>query len=364
MLERGSRRRRSAWRWAGRGLKVGVPVGFVVLTIANIVSLTHEGPATSPTATTSPGPSQEVKIAVAGDIGSNRSGQATIEQMPLDHPDLYLALGDLGGSGAGTQSRWCGQVRAAIGPVAPFEIVAGVNEEDGSAGRLDAYTECLPDRMNVSGQYGQQYYFDLGRLARIIMISPDLTLDGKYHYYGNNNADLRWVASAIDGARTAGIEWVIVGMNKSCLSAGVYYCKIYQDLFSLLIDKHVDLVLSAGEHSYQRSKQISAPRPGCPAVLVDSYNPGCVANASKKGQFHRGDGTVVVISGSASDDLYPIVLSDPTAPYFEATSGKNLQPRRGFLLLILTKSSMSGTFSSSGAGKFADQFTIASEGPR
>ena len=62
--------------------------------------------------------------------------------------------------------------------------------------------------------YGTQYYFDVGDRARFITF-PDLTIDGE-HYYGadddgGDTPALQWLEAAVDGARDAGIGWVVVG---------------------------------------------------------------------------------------------------------------------------------------------------------
>lgn len=349
------RGQRSKARKVDLGLRVIVPVGFAVLTAFNVISLIHEGPAT-PKADTSP--AQQVKLATVGEIGSSGSAQLTLRTAAAQHPDLYLALGDLSDLGVGSEPRWCSMVRSYIGPVAPFELVAGRSEEDGSnAGRLDALAACLPDRMNSSGQYAAQYSFDLGKLARVIVISPDLTINGSYYYYTKGSAEYKWLADAIQGARTAGNQWVIVAMNDDCISAGQYYCDINPDLLSLLITDHVDLVLSAHDHSYQRSAQVEAPRPGCPQVKADAYNPHCVDNRSSS-NLRRHGGTVFMVVGSATSSLYPINESSPVARYLEASMGENREPRRGFLMLTITRSKLSGKFVPSSPGAFVDKFSI------
>ena len=93
------------------------------------------------------------------------------------------------------------------------------------------------------------------------MISPDLTIEGKHYFYGDANEHYQWVAKTIDDARAADIPWVIVGMHKNCLSVGEYYCNIYQELMSLLVEKKVDLVLQAHDRTYQRTRQLQRSHP-------------------------------------------------------------------------------------------------------
>ncbi len=333
-------------------------MGFAVLTVFNVISLVHQGPA-KPSTSGSASSAQQVKLATVGEIGSSPSAQATLRALAAKHPDLYVGLGDLSDGGAGSEPRWCSMVRSQIGPVAPFELVAGRAEEDGgNAGGLNDLAACLPDRLSAVGSYAAQYYFDLGKLARVIVISPDLTINGTYYYYNKGSKEYEWLAGAIQSARTAGIHWVIVAMNDDCISAGQYYCDVDPDLLSLLTTNQVDLVLSARDHSYQRSTQIGVKRPGCPVVKINSFNSHCVTASPSNSQFRSRAGTVFVVVGSASSDLYPINEKDPPARYLEKTMGQNKQPRRGGLLLTISASRLAGSFVPSSPGAFTDQFSI------
>jgi len=350
--------RRGRWIWRVLGvLALGV---FATWTIWTIFGILSEGaPSRVPAAgdAAPPASSAEVTIAAAGDIGSGRDGRATLEEMAKSEPDVYLALGDLSYAGPGSEQEWCELVRSKIGPVAPFEIVAGNHEEDtGEDGRIAAFAECLPDRLNAAGEYGQQYYFDLGKLARVIMISPDLTIDGTHYFYGEGNANLDWLEAAIDSAREAGIKWVVVGMHKNCISVGEYYCDVDQGLFSFLIGKRVDLVLHGHDHTYQRSKQLAAPRKGCDVVVVDRYDPDCVMDDDD--EYRQGAGTAFVISGAAGGELYRTHPRDPEARYFVTTMGANDGARHGFASLVVTSSKLSVRFVGSSPGSFSDEFEI------
>jgi hypothetical protein len=350
------RARPSKGRMVEIALRVLVPLAFVVLTVFNVISLVNESRGT--TTTGSPTPAQQVVLATLGEIGSSPSAQHTLEAMARKRPDLYLGLGDLSDEGVGSESKWCALVRSFIGPVAPFQLVAGRDEEDGStAAHLAALAACLPDRLQAQGQYPAQYYFELGKLARVIAIAPNLTIDGHYYYYNKGSAEYAWLKNAITGARTEGTHWIIVAMNDDCISAGQYYCDINQDLMSLLIDDHVDLVLSARDHSYQRSAQIATSSGGCPQVKINTFNAHCRVSSSST-TMHRHAGTVFAVVGSASSNLYNINASNPVTHYMAASMGQNHDPRRGFLLLSVTDSTLSGTFEPSSPGTFTDHFTI------
>ena len=204
----------------------------------------------------------------AGDYGSGDAARATLDLVATSQARFHLALGDLSYNDE-PEPTWCNWVRSRVGQTFPFLLVAGNHEDDfGEHGHIAAFSECLPDRIGASGRYGREYYFDVGGLARIILISPDLTIDGEHYYYGDGNGHYEWLSGAIDGARAAGLRWVIVGMHKSCISVGQYYCAIYSQLMDLLLEKRVDLLLHGHDHSYQRTKQLTLG-PDCPSLPLD-----------------------------------------------------------------------------------------------
>jgi hypothetical protein len=311
------------------------------------------------------GAGRRLAVAAAGDFGIKDAGRATFDAMAESNPDIYLALGDLSYAGPDSAPRFCRLVRSKVGPDAPFEIVSGNHEEDtGGDGLIAEFAECLPDRLNAVGEYGRQYYFDVGRLARFIMISPDLTIEDVHYFYGRDDEggdtpNLSWLDGAIDEAHDAGIEWVVVGMHKSCISVGEYYCDVYQGLFSKLIEDKVDLVVSAHEHTYQRSHQITAPRDGCRSVVVDRFDRDCVVDDDDS--YEKGSGSVFVISGAGGGELYALHPNDPEAGYFAATMGKNSEPRHGFAMLTISQRSLRVQFIGSTPGSFADRFEIVNE---
>ena len=306
---------------------------------------------------------ETVTVAAAGDFGMEPAGVATLAAMAKAKPDVYLGIGDFSYAGPHSAREYCDLVESKLGDEAPFEIVSGNHEEDsGEDGRIAEFAACLPDRMDAVGEYAAQYYFDVGDLARFIMISPDLTIDGQHYYYGpdDNGEDtpqLAWLKDAISGARADGIQWVVVGMHKNCISVGEYYCDVYQDLFTTLIQEKVDLVLSGHDHSYQRSKQISAPAPGCREVIVDRYDRDCVV--ADGDAYRQGAGSVFVISGAGGAELYPMHPGDPEAGYFVATMGKNTPGNRsGFAHLTISPEELQVRFVASEPGSFEDAFTI------
>ena len=333
------------------------PLRFAVLAL--VALLAGCGSSSPPTATRPPDAAGAVVFTAAGDFGMRADAAATLDRMAATRGALDLALGDLSYSSPGSESAWCDFVKAKFGPTFPVQIVAGNHEEDtGEYGRIDDFAACLPDRLGVTGDYAKQYYFDYQGLARVIMISPDLTIRDQHYYYGDGNENYRWLAGAIDGARAAGIPWVVVGMHKTCVSIGAYYCAIYEDLFDLLIEKRVDLVLHAHDHTYQRSKQL-ATGPACPDASIEGYNAGCVADGGADNLYAKGVGPVFVVIGTGGGDLYDIDTNDPEAGNFARWMGKNSNPRKGFLKVAVSRTELVATFvGSTATSDFADGFTI------
>lgn len=295
----------------------------------------------------------------AGDYGFSEASSATLESIRSQGADFHLALGDLSYAPGRSETRWCDFVLERVGEGFPFQLAAGNHEDDfGGEGHVTRFAECLPDHMGVSGRYPQEYYFDHDGLARVIVISPDLTISGAHYYYGDDNEHYRWLGDVIDDARSRDIPWVVVGMHKTCVSLGPYYCDIYQDLFDLLIEKRVDLVLHGHSHSYQRTHQL-ATGGECAHVPIDDFDPACVAGPNGDGAYARAGGTVFAIVGTAGGGLYSLDEGDPEAGYFAEWMGANRSPRNGLLKLTVSPSAIIGEFlGSTTTSDFRDRFVI------
>lgn len=295
----------------------------------------------------------------AGDYAWTEETAATLELMARSGASFNLALGDFSYNSVLPESSWCDFVQSKVGDSFPFQLLAGNHEDDfGGDGHIENFATCLPDRIGVRGTYGVQYYFDYELLARFIMISPDRTVNGRYYFYGEGEREYRWLADAIEGARRANIPWVIVGMHVSCLSMGVYYCETDEELLDLLIEKKVDLVLHAHDHTYQRSKQLAKNR-ACSVVEVEAFDRNCVVDDGSDDHYVKGAGALFIVVGTAGAELYEIDTGDPEAGYFAKWMGANIHPRKGFLKASVSASEIIGEFvGSTGTSDFTDRFTI------
>ncbi|MBI3968146.1 MAG: metallophosphoesterase [Chloroflexi bacterium] len=301
----------------------------------------------------------------AGDYGTGPDVVATLELIPTSGADFHLALGDLSYDAPGTEPAWCELVKSVVGPSFPFQLLAGNHEADhGGNGHIDNFAACLPDRLGgITGAYAKEYYFDYQGLVRFVLVSPNLTINGHYYAYTAGSRRYRWVAEVIDGARAAGIPWVVAGMHENCITIGEKSCEIGADLWNLLIAKKVDLVLQAHDHSYQRSKQL-ALSPTCTAIPLETFSSSCVVDAGPSDSFKKGHGTVSVITGAAGRQLYDLNTADPEIGYFAKWMGRNVSPRRGLVKLTVTDTQIVGEFlAPSSTSAFSDRFSITQAPP-
>ena len=314
------------------------------------------------------GPSEFVASAVtptsfsfgaSGDHAGNSNTSASLDALANAGTDFYLGLGDLSYGQMLPELAWCDYIKGKVGPAYPFEIVSGNHEDDGPDGLVSNFSTCLPDRMgNIVGQYSKEFYFDYpptSPLARMILISPNLTFPGETTYsYNKGTTRYQWVSDNIDAARSAGIPWVIVGMHKNCITAGGKSCEIGKDLMNLLVGKKVDLILQGHEHNYQRSKQL-ALTPTCTAVPILAFNAGCVADDGGDGLYTKGAGSVIAIVGTFGRGGDVINPNDPEAGYFaKSMSGT----ANGFVRYQVSADQLSAQFVYSAGVPFSDSFTI------
>jgi PKD repeat protein len=303
-----------------------------------------------------------VRFAAAGDFSDNANTRAVLDTVAAIGPDLALALGDLSYAATGTEQGWCDLVTQSVGGGFPFELIAGNHESDGLNGNINDFSACLPNQVpGLIGTYGRQWYVDVpaqNPLVRFVMISPALTFpDGTYQYTAGSPR-YAWTAAAIDGARSASIPWVVVGMHKPCLSVGEYGCDPGTDLIDMLVSKKVDLVLTGHEHLYQRTAQL-ALGPGCPGLTPGTFTAACVADSDSS--LVHGAGTVFATVGTGGQTQRPVHPEDPEAPYFVATSGLDTATW-GLLDVQATATTLSAAFVPTSGGTFTDAFIIGPPG--
>ena len=299
-------------------------------------------------------------VTAVGDFGSSDETNAVLETMAEEDAEVAFALGDFSYGRTGNEDRWCRRVTQRLGADFPFQLLAGNHESDGEDGFIDNFAECLPNRLpNLAGTYGREWYVDLPAedpLVRFVMISPDLTFPDEGTWdYSEGTPHYEWTADAIDGARSADIPWVVVGSHKPCLTVGVYDCDTGTDIFDLMLEKEVDLVLYGHEHHYARTHQL-ALGDGCPTVPVEDFLPSCVQD--QDATLEQGAGTTFVTVGTGGIRLRDIDRDDAEWEYFDAVSAANLDPTHGLLDLQFTASELRAEFIPAATGSFTDEFVI------
>jgi PKD repeat protein len=328
--------------------RMGVAAGLVMAAVLSLTVPVESAP-DEPT----------VRFTAAGDYGAGANSSAVFAKIGELSPDAHLAVGDLSYGTTGQEQAWCDLVIHRVGTGFPFELLAGNHESNGQNGNINDFSACLPNQLpGLVGVYGRQYYVDVpagAPLVRYVMISPALTFPDGAWSYAAGSPRYNWTAAAIDGARAAGIPWVVVGMHKPCLSVGEYACDPGADLVNMLVAKRVDLVLTGHEHLYQRTKQL-ARGAGCSSITPGTYTPACVVDADN--DLVKGAGTVMATPGTGGIGLRDVHTDDPELPYFAATSGANQNPTFGVLDVSATADVLTATFQRASGGTFTDTFTI------
>jgi hypothetical protein len=276
-----------------------------------------------------PAPSAAVfQFSAAGDFGSWTGFTASLTELSTTASDFAIALGDLSYGGE-SEPAWCQEFKRYFDNVL---LIAGnhdTGEPPPGEGNINAFAaHCpYPLRERMVGDYGRQYYFDYpggNPIARFVFLSPDIVfvVDGGERYdYHVGTLRYNWTRDAIDGARAAGIPWVIVAMHKNCIAAGEHACEIGTDIFNLLLERKVDLIVQGHTHHYARSKQLALSPGRCAGIELNTFLPDCIADDGSDGQYVQGDGPVLVIAGIGGRDIDPFHVNDPYAGYFAAWQG-------------------------------------------
>jgi Calcineurin-like phosphoesterase len=297
---------------------------------------------------------KKFSFTAAGDFKNEANADAVLSAIGAAKSDFTLALGDFSYAGNGSEPAWCDFVSERVGENHPFQLIAGNHDDGESEGDIAEYVKCLPNKLpNIVGDYGIEYYFDYKNLARFILISPDI--DNYGFDYIDGNEHLQWVVNAVKDARAQGVEWVVLGMHKNCITAGEKTCEIGDDLLNTAVNLKIDIVLQGHEHAYFRSKQLALNPDTCPAIVVNEFNQSCIAASSN--EMEKGAGTVIVISGAGGYQLRDVSLQDPEYDYFAAFNGANVGNSYGFSSFIVKKDTINASFVPA-VGTFKDSFTL------
>ncbi len=347
-------------------LSVAVAIGLATLTACGVGAVAAPLPKAPSSATpvsepaTTPAQGRSISFSAVGDIGGDANASAVLTAIGKAETDLTLAVGDLSYGQDDEEQQWCDFVKERVGASHPFELLSGNHESNGKNGNINDFAACLPNQLSgLVGTYGRRYYVDVPQqnpLVRFVMISPGLEFPGPDDDFNRGGSEYLWAEQAIDSARAAGVPWVVVGAHVPCVSMGQYACAMGTDLFSMLLEKRVDLVLGGHEHLYQRTNQLATDASGCAEIVPGGFNPSCVADTD--GAFAAGSGTVYATVGAGGRPLRAIATDDAESGYFAAASAKNQVPTHGFLKVTVEQKKMTAQFVGVG-GSFEDAFTIS-----
>jgi hypothetical protein len=315
----------------------------------------NESPSAVVNATTNSAGTKET-IEAVGDIGQKTESGTMLLGAAASGGSTLLALGDLGYNGPGSEPAWCTFVRNRIGQTKQVAVVPGNHEaDDGPDGLVNNFVGCLGAKPATSGNYPTDYSFNIGSVARVFVISPELMIAGKYFNLAPGGTVRTWLVNGIAEARAQGVPWVIVAMHKPCITVGVKACEIRPDLQEVL--STADLVLAGHDHTYQRTHQIGTGT-NCTTVDPVTANPYCITDDGSDGLYKAGKGNVQVISGVGGQAIEPLTNGDAQDQYVVMRMGQqSWSPSVGYLRLVITPTSMQGRFYAT-TGAFADTFTI------
>ncbi len=298
-------------------------------------------------------------FAAAGDLAARRATAKSLALLDRSPAAFFVALGDLAYGDITPESAWCDYVRERLptkGAGFPFELLAGNHESDtGRDGRLRSFAQCLPDRLDAEGTYGAQFAFTYPAgepLARFVMVSPGLTVDGHRYDYTAGTPDRAWLRDQLRQARDAG-QWLVVGMHLPCLTTGADHpgCESGRAVHDLVLRGGADLLLVGHNHVYERSKQL-ALTPSCRAVR-SRFDADCVTDSGRDGVYGRDHGTVQVTVGRFGARFARLADDDPDRRWFVKRGDRTT----GFLQVRVTPERMVARYRAS-SGSLRDAFVI------
>lgn len=298
-------------------------------------------------------------FAAAGDLGANATTDASLAKLDASSAQFFLALGDLDYDETESDAAWCDYVRDRLptkGEEFPFQLLAGNHEADtGKDGRIRRHAACLPDKIGVEGTYPTQYAFTYpadNPVARFVMVSPRLTVDGHTYDYRRGTADRRWLVGQLRQAREDG-HWLVVGMHYMCLSMGRDHrgCDSGRAVHKLTLQGGADLLLVGHNHLYERSKQLRISK-RCPQVRP-RYGRACITDNGRDGAYPRDRGTVQVTAGRFGGRPSAVNRDDPDRRFFV----KSRAATSGFLKVRVTADKLVARYVPS-SGSVRDSFVI------
>jgi predicted MPP superfamily phosphohydrolase len=222
----------------------------------------------------------DFSFVAAGDWGCDEKAQRTVKNMQNKTPDLVLALGDL--SYQKSADCWLDMMSPLLNKT---RIAIGDHEYHfKNSSRLKEYL----DKFHLPNQY---YSFN-HKNVHFLAMSAEIPFDEDSEQY-------RFVKSDLDSAsNNESIKWIVVFMYELMYSSPTFHeaSQNLRDTYHPLFDKyHVDLVLQAHSHNYQRSFPISYNDKDPTHPIIDER--------SEK-EYSDPNGSIFVVVGTGGADLH------------------------------------------------------------
>jgi len=303
--------------------KVSLLRNVIILIILGVLSVNNLAIANSEI-----NPNRNFNFVAAGDWGCDEKAHETVTNMQNKNPELVLALGDL--SYQKSADCWFQMMSPLINKT---KMVFGDHEYNfKNSTRLDEYLQ----RFNLTKQY---YSLDYGNV-HFLALSSEVPFDMESKQYTFVSEDLK------SASVNKSINWIVAYIYEMLYTSPTFHkpTDTIRDIYHPIFDNyHVDLVLQAHSHNYQRTYPIKYND-------KDASNP--IISDKNEVEYTNPDGTIFAVIGTAGADLHNFTGQDPYVV-------KQFQ-RFGFLDVNVTTDGriMKGTFYENRDGTDKDHFTI------
>ena len=228
----------------------------------------------------------EFNFAVAGDFGCGDEAKKTIEAMVSKKPEVVLALGDL--AYKKKPDCWFNMI-SPLENISNFKISFG--EHDVSHGNI-TYNQYLK-HFNLTKPY---YSFDYKNVHFIAMATPKNTLIP----YNDTSDQYQFIKrDLMEAGKNKNINWIIVYSFRPFYSSNSTHPGLdeLQYLYHPLFDKyHVDLILQAHNHNYQRTYPLSYN-------FIKQYNPK-ITDKNTESYNNIENGQIFITVGTGGAEFY------------------------------------------------------------
>jgi Calcineurin-like phosphoesterase len=295
-------------------------VGIAVVAITVLLGVSalfplQANPAIPTSSSTQANQSNNFSFGTAGDWGTNSDTTATASNMASHRIQIVIGLGDF--CYCGSPDSWWN------GPLAPINHLMF----RGAQGNHDADNSGSLEYLRLFGQNNWTSSFNY-KNVHFVPIDTE------------SNPD----AAALDkdlatAKQDPNIKWIVAFYHKPIYTSPTNHepdeAGIKNTVIPLFDKYHVDLVLQAHNHNYQRSYPLKAD-------MVTETRPDSI--------YQNPKGSIYMVVGTGGQDFYPL---DGQAPYIQ----NQFTGIPGFLKVDVSDTSLKGTFFAND-GTIKDTFAI------